>query len=607
MRLFDDQYDNDGDAAQGLLEGYFQEETERGIDATGGYPQISGPTLRREGVGTTPLLTVVLTGRNDSQDSLARLRWSVASVAHGANRADLPLELLIVEWNPPSNREGLVHALDLPRDMWPVLWRIVTVPREVHESLGAGPPMREHIARNVGLRRAKGRFLLVMGSGCHLPEALFGILKTTPLDPVAFYRADTLEVAIPQDFDAIPRECVEDVLRKGILLARTLRATTEVEPGGPIPCSIPGETTPKATTILTAKDVFTDGAEEFLLASKAAWRSARGFRETGEGGASIDAMCCLDFLALGLAQCILPQDCAVLRPIRDMNGAQPEGGKLCEAYTGLLERILNGEDVFEGKSDDWGLVDESFRELTGGGEKENIVFLWPKPEELLRQHETILRRVQMGANALFRNAERERLMDMRLDYEDILHLEQDECATQFKRNEPLYIPDDSPVASKRIDLSRNVALHFFPVPVVEGAAQDLTFTLEFPAKVRARGTVLVQDELHEVHFVQEFEAEGGTLSFMATVPECLSFMRLVILPPEMGRSLGPIPVPNTVHVTSNASNKAFFIIRYWYRRFTQLTVDMEKRNERQNETRKHNGSVGRCRNGDGRKNRNAGR
>jgi hypothetical protein len=533
--------------------------------------------LRKESDGTTPLLTIVMTGRNDSQDSLARLRRSVASVAHGAKRVDLPLELLIVEWNPPDNRPGLARALDLPRDMWPVLWRIVTVPKDVHESLGEGPSMRKHIARNIGLRRAQGRFILVMGSGCHLPEAFFRILKTAPLDPAAFYRADTLDVVIPRDFDAPPPDRAEDVLREGALRIRTLRGTTEVEPGGPIPCSIPGEALPRATTVLSSKDVFTDGAEDFLLASQAAWRSTGGFRETEPDGVRIDAMCCLDFLALGLAQCILPQDCAVLRPVWDGNGPMPDVAGSCKACAQLLERILNGDDIFEGKSDDWGLADQSFLEQTGGGEGENVMFLWPKPEELLRQHETILRRVQKGANALFRNAERERLLEMRSDFEDVLHLEPDECTAKFKRNEILRIPDDSPIASEGIDLSRNVALHYFPVPVVEGAAQDLTFTLEFPRKEMARGTILVQDERNDVHFVREFETEGGTLSFMATVPEGLSFMRLSILPSDMGRNKGPIPVPNLMHVTSNASNRAFFIIRFWYLKYTRLAESLGDR------------------------------
>ncbi|MDR1857627.1 MAG: hypothetical protein LBR22_10845 [Desulfovibrio sp.] len=525
----------------------------------------------------TPLLTIVMTGRNDDRDSVARLRWSVASVVHGANAADLPLELLIVEWNPPRDRPGLAHALDLPRDVWPVQWRIVTVPRDIHESLGEGPPLREHMARNVGLRRAKGRFVLVAGSGCRFPGAIFRILKTTALDPAAFYRADTLDVAVSQDFDAVASDPDDDVLREGVLRAHTLRGATTVEPGGPIHCSIPGETLPRATTILSAKDVFTDGAEEFLLASQAAWLSAGGFRETEADGACIDAMCCLDFMALGLAQCILPGDCAVLRPTGDGVGTAPEGAERCEAYAGLLERILDGEDVFEGRPEDWGLAGKSLRELSGGGEEENLIFLWAKPEELLLQHETILRRVQKGANALFRNAERERLMEMRSDFEDVLHLEPEECAAQFKRNEPLNIPDDSPVSPEGIDLSRNVALHFFPVPVVEGAAQDLTFTMEFPGKGSVRGTVLVQDELQEVHLVREFETADGKFSFMATVPECRSFLRVAMLPPGKGRERGPIPVPTTVHVTSNASNRAFFVMRFWYRKFTRLAESMGKR------------------------------
>jgi hypothetical protein len=185
-------------------------------------------------------------------------------------------------------------------------------------------------------------------------------------------------------------------------------------------------------------------------------------------------------------------------------------------------------------------------------------------------------------------------MSMRTDFKDVLHLEPDECAARFKRNVLLHIPDESTVATEGIDLSRNVALQFFPVPVVEGEIQVLTFTLKFPKKDRARGTILVQDELHDLQFVRNFEAdpEGG-VTFKVTVPECHSSLRLAILPPDMGREIGPIPVPTLVHVTSNASNKAFFIFRFWHRRFMHLAESVENCKGASRAAQKHQNSCGR--------------
>jgi S-adenosylmethionine hydrolase len=75
---------------------------------------------------------------------------------------NLSSELIIVEWNPPAGRDRLAKALRWPSDTGPCEVRIIEVPPEVHARYrqAAALPLYQMIAKNVGIRRARGEFIL---------------------------------------------------------------------------------------------------------------------------------------------------------------------------------------------------------------------------------------------------------------------------------------------------------------------------------------------------------------------------------------------------------------------------------------------------------------
>src|SRR5690242_17155446 len=79
-----------------------------------------------------------------------------------ANRYHLLTEIIIVEWNPRQDRALFRDSLRWPGDLGCVCLRFIEVPAEIHRSLPNADkiPIFEYIAKNAGLRRARGEFLL---------------------------------------------------------------------------------------------------------------------------------------------------------------------------------------------------------------------------------------------------------------------------------------------------------------------------------------------------------------------------------------------------------------------------------------------------------------
>lgn len=144
-----------------------------------------------------PLLSVVATSRNDDHGGnlLARMQYFVDGFIAQCKRHNLPAELILVEWNPPAGRPPLAEALAWPRDAGPVEVRIITVPHEVHAQFkhAASLPLYQMIAKNAGIRRARGEFVLATNIDILFSDAIFAFMRNK-LQRGHLYRADRCDV-----------------------------------------------------------------------------------------------------------------------------------------------------------------------------------------------------------------------------------------------------------------------------------------------------------------------------------------------------------------------------------------------------------------------------
>jgi hypothetical protein len=148
--------------------------------------------------GDAPYVSVVVTARNDDHGGnlLSRMQIFVDAWINQAKRHHLPSELILVEWNPPADRERLVNALGWPGDTGPCRVRIIEVPPEVHARYqhAAALPLYQMIAKNVGIRRARGEFILATNIDIVFSDELMEFLAARRLEKSRMYRIDRTDV-----------------------------------------------------------------------------------------------------------------------------------------------------------------------------------------------------------------------------------------------------------------------------------------------------------------------------------------------------------------------------------------------------------------------------
>jgi hypothetical protein len=160
-------------------------------------------------------------------------------------RHDLRAELIMVEWNPPADRVPLAEELRWPKDCGPCDIRIVTVPREVHARIPNSDkiPLYQMLAKNVGIRRARGRFVLATNIDILFSDEAMTRMRDS-LRTGVVYRAERVDVPteVPEgeDFSAVLDFCRREgfrihapaytVARKGATWSRFERWRAQLDP-----------------------------------------------------------------------------------------------------------------------------------------------------------------------------------------------------------------------------------------------------------------------------------------------------------------------------------------------------------------------------------------
>jgi hypothetical protein len=151
------------------------------------------------GESETPYISVVATARNDNHGGnlLGRMQVFVDAWINQCKRHNLSAELVIVEWNPPSEKPGLAEALRWPSDTGPCQVRIIQVPAELHRRFrhAEALPLYQMIAKNVGIRRARGEFILVTNIDVVFSSELVRFLAGRKLKKGRIYRIDRHDAA----------------------------------------------------------------------------------------------------------------------------------------------------------------------------------------------------------------------------------------------------------------------------------------------------------------------------------------------------------------------------------------------------------------------------
>lgn len=167
------------------------------------------------GAPGTPYLSIVITGRNDGYGGdfverfLATLRFNHSELL----RRGVPYEIVLVEWAPPAGAPLLADIID---ERCPattsVMVRTVVVDAAYHEALSLNPRLQyqEFLAKNVGIRRARGTFVITTNCDVFFGRKILQKLSTRQLEPATVYRAARHDLTAGVDLQRVDWTCLEN-------------------------------------------------------------------------------------------------------------------------------------------------------------------------------------------------------------------------------------------------------------------------------------------------------------------------------------------------------------------------------------------------------------
>jgi hypothetical protein len=256
-----------------------------------------------------PYLSIIATTRNDGADANSRLRLFVDSLRAQAKTHELDCELIIVEWNPPQERARLNEILQPTLQSDACKLRIIEVPPDVHRSFDNSEaiPLFQMIAKNVGIRRALGKFVLATNIDILFSNELIEFFASDKLCADRMYRIDRYDVPfnIPEDLSVDER--LEWCHRNPIRLYRYLETVDVVD--GIIPPPKTAKSTALQRTIdqLTGREkpLHTNACGDFALMSAEYWEKVKGYPEFPLRAMKLDGLLCYAAHYAGARQAIL--------------------------------------------------------------------------------------------------------------------------------------------------------------------------------------------------------------------------------------------------------------------------------------------------------------
>jgi hypothetical protein len=318
-----------------------------------------------------PYLSIVVASRNDDHggDPLRRTQIFVNALFDQCQKHRLPGELILVDWNPLPERPKLHQALDFSRSNEYCAARVIEVPPVIHQHLEYGDklPFFQMIAKNVGIRNARGRFILATNIDILFSDELMGYVARQRLDPKRMYRVNRYDVAntIPADAPvsdqlgfcwknlirvhrrrqtlALARNAPPAVLDDDDILKRTGLWHRD-EPDGPVRCTILERDSPP-------EYLHTNACGDFTLLSREKWHELRGYPEFEAFSFHIDSMFCYMAHYSGVSETLLAPPCVIFHIEHSIgSGWSPEGH---QALFARLEKA--GIPSFEnGQLKEWG-------------------------------------------------------------------------------------------------------------------------------------------------------------------------------------------------------------------------------------------------------------
>jgi hypothetical protein len=162
-----------------------------------------------------PYVTLVFTGRNDDfgGDFNGRFFRALRFNHDHLTSAGISHEFVFVEWRPIAGRPYLATVLAQEfRDLTPAQLQSYVVDSAYHDALSLNPRLhfQEFIAKNVGIRRARGQFVLTTNTDIYLSRGVIDALAARALEANVLYRSARHDLKGGSDTSSMEWDVLED-------------------------------------------------------------------------------------------------------------------------------------------------------------------------------------------------------------------------------------------------------------------------------------------------------------------------------------------------------------------------------------------------------------
>ncbi len=247
-----------------------------------------------------PYVSFVAYFRNDNytSDFALRVKRATSCLIGQLQRSKLDAEIILVEWNPPPEQPLIIDSLDLPPDGGSITVRAVVVDGLHHQGhLGAQERgMYAAKAANVGLRRARGRFVTPKASDTYFSNATIKAIARRDLEEAAIYRCDRYDIVLlTADLETLEGDALLSHLQ-------SLKGTRYSRLQQPQPWRV--------------RDLHTNACGDFILMSRDSWSRVRGFPlDQSILALDCDSLVMHAAAAFGMHEVCLPASCRVIKGV----------------------------------------------------------------------------------------------------------------------------------------------------------------------------------------------------------------------------------------------------------------------------------------------------
>ena len=310
-----------------------------------------------------PYISFVVAGGNGDYDGRFpdRLNSFTDIIRDQCQQFKLECEIVVVDWNPPHDRPPLHETLKTGLVNEHPAVRTVLVPSAIHQKLPGADNCQflEFLAKNTGVRRAQGKFILVTNPDIVFCDELIERLARCDLNQDTFYRVDRIEITgrPPTDGD---RESVLAYCEQQAIRLAAPGYTVDMDPNLPFPLRLSKarhtarRNREKNVPLRVEDRIHTNASGDFMLMHRDAWARLRGFPERADSG-HVDSYLVSNAYASGYLQEHWESYHYIFRREPEQPQASGQAEDEYRRWAADAERMINDRRPLMENDLDWGL------------------------------------------------------------------------------------------------------------------------------------------------------------------------------------------------------------------------------------------------------------